>query len=347
MTSGPSGLPRPQDSRSVPAPAVSQAPEEDLRGLSLEELLSRQPGVPWLRSEGRWTLEPAVRELQRRVDSGTLTDDQWRTLLTGRVIHTRPRWPVGEPLLLWIQEPAWLPYASIALRAIEPELGAVTADNRTPSRCATCAISDSEQQRRLRMAPLPPGTHRVRVDVTIEQTERERFGRGESHLVWRGELTLPIEAVDSVELAMPPCSVPEVTADLRRSLRIDPLMGPDGARHLVVHAGGTYERFPALRGMAVTVLLQVRYRGEVREEVRITNDRRSPAGTRDLEGFDGSELLEHVTADLADEGFDTTDWELSVTGVPDGVLPIWETDRWWNGSFSMPLAEALRAPEDR
>lgn len=190
------------------------------------------------------------------------------------------------------------------------------------------------------MAPLPAGTRRVRVEASIEQAEASFASTPGSHLVWRGELTLPIEAVDSLEQAMPSFSVPEVGADLRDSLRVIRREGSDGVRSLEVSLEVSYDRFPALRGLAVSVNLQVRNRGEVREEVRITKE-------GGLDGWYGYGKFEHLPAEMADEGFDTTDWELTVTGVPDGVLSIWEADRWWNGSVSMPLAEALRAPEDR
>jgi len=82
----------------------------------------------------------------------------------------------------------------------------------------------------------------------------------------------------------------------------------------------------------------------VREKVKITDDRGRGWNDRS-KGLSGVNAFDHLKAEMAGDGFDAAGWEVNVTGVPDGVLPIWEADRWWNGSSSMPLAEALKAGE--
>jgi hypothetical protein len=64
-------------------------------------------------------------------------------------------------------------------------------------------------------------------------------------------------------------------------------------------------------------------------------------------GADGSVLLKGLSNALPGKALDTDSCELRVRGDPTEAASIWDADRWWSGSFSMPLAEALRKPEDR
>src|SRR5690349_1787410 len=77
-----------QDPGHAPSPPSAATTIEDLRSVPIAELLARQADAPWFKSDGKMRLKPEVEELQRRVESGALSPDEWRQLLlTGGVLH--------------------------------------------------------------------------------------------------------------------------------------------------------------------------------------------------------------------------------------------------------------------
>src|SRR6185295_12965042 len=136
-----------QDSGRVPITAPATPAEDDVRALSITELFARMPAEPWNKPPAERGLKPVPAEIQRRVEGGLMSTDDWRqALLLGDVIWTRTTWPAGEPLVVWLREPPWLRLTRITATAIDPGIGHVAANNMHPSWCGNCRVSELDRQ---------------------------------------------------------------------------------------------------------------------------------------------------------------------------------------------------------
>lgn len=330
------------ESQRQPVVAANSAGPSDLTRLSFPELLARMPSDPWDRThKPTWTLKPEFAELRRRVDARVLSDNDWRVALVALdVIHTRSHWVSGEPLYLWIREPAWLAHSKITARAIEPDLGSVFADNRFPSWCGNCRMSELDRQRQLALAALPRNTTGVQLEITLEQAAHRGPGDPsweETVLVWRGRLVLPIQSVAAVEEALPPTSERDVEEALRTSLRTFTSVQPVGSKpKLCVAAGGELSKFPALRGVGLSLTIELWNQGELVESRDLLVSQAIGLFSHDS-GTTGFVAFTGVPAELFESGARRTGWELHVIGKPDHLLRVWEAEKHWSGRFTVPL----------
>lgn len=321
--------------------APAEAPElAAVRSLSLPDLLARMPSEPWDKETKPWTLKPEAFELRRRAEQGLLTDEDWlETLRAFDVIHTRPRWPAGEPLGAWVREVFWLRLTKVTARAIAPELGEVVSNNMHPSWCGNCRGSQVARMRSLSFDPLPVDTTSLDLEVTIEQRAEpeERYTRNkETKLLWRGTVRVPVLAVAGVEDALLPTTEVEVEAAIRRSFHgnwydaKDPR--PAGLR---LWLGGEHQRFPELRGVGVSLQVELWCQGtRVASELLTASQSVGFGNYKDgLRGMADFKAIEEADRSKS--------WELRCTGTSAGLLPVWETERYWSGSFTLPLTEVI------
>ncbi len=315
--------------------------------MPLADLLVRQPDRPWLRSDDKSILKPEVAELQRRVESGELSSTDWgQVLLVGRVIHTRPRWPENEPFLIRIEDHEWLRSARIRVRATDPDIGEVTVDNLNRlARFKPPAMTD--QQKHLVLRPLPSGTDHLDLEVTIDQRDHsESPGKVEwgEHNLWRGRVSLPVQAESSFEKVLPSSSTRDELLSIQQSLWawwVAPQKQGE-MPELHVEIASDEPDLTALRGLAISLAVELRYHGEKKAEaVLIARRTENPFGRTGV--LRGGHQFVGLSPSPAGPTWDSAGWELSFTGSTDGVLGNWEADRWWKGNFSMPLAE-LKKP---
>jgi hypothetical protein len=337
-----------QDSGRVPITAPKDPSEEEVRNFSISDLLTRMPTEVWtLSPSDDRVLRSVPAELQRRAEGGLMSGAEWvEALLASDAIHTRPRWPEGEPLVVWIREPKWLRNTRITARFVDPELGQVNADIMNPTRCVNCDLPHRRKERELTVKPLPAGTTRLSVEVSVDQRDdpgkRYGYGHGERPL-WHGRFLIPIQVVHEIEQAIPPIANDEITNAIRSSIKgqWDSRAEFDGSREVRLTVGGAVAEYPALRGVALSVTVSLLHHGRAVSWCHAT-------ASDCVEYFDWSSGLRgtcHLPTDpsLTGHSSDLQGWEVQFTGRSDGVLPIWEADHWWNGSFTIPLSKALEA----
>jgi hypothetical protein len=327
-----------------PVLAASSSGASDLTRLSVPELLARMPSDPWDRTtKSTWKLKPEIAELRRRVDARLFSDDDWRAaLVASDAIHTRSRWVSGEPLYLWIREPAWLAHSKITARAIEPDLGSVYADNRVPSWCGNCRMSELDRQRQLALASMPRNTTEVVLEIAIELAAHRGPGNPsweDAVLMWRGRLALPIESVATVDDVLSPTSDRGVEDAVRTSLRTFTSVQPVGSKpKLCVTAGGELTKFPALRGVGVSLTIELWNQGTLVESRDMLVSQAVGFFSHDG-GATGFVAFTSVPSELFENGAGVAGWEFHVIGKPDHLLHVWEAEKYWSGSFTVPLEQ--------
>jgi hypothetical protein len=281
-----------------------------------------------------------------RAGSGKWTDDEWRTALTSsRVIVTRPRWPVGVPLQVGIDGQGWLRASKITMKAVEPDLGEVSCDNLVPEECANCAEADRSRAQHMRLAEFPPGTQRVVFQVTILQRkdadEAWPTSKG-SQLLWKGQLELAIQAVPTVADAVPATRADSDRDRIRRLLFAKWSNGLREADTLSLYLSGPYSQDPALRTLGISLTIELWDGSKQLRTADLVAYAYRDFLTDRLDGRAGSAFLTGLSDAMHAPNADPSKWELRVRAKADKVPGIWEADHWWDGTFSMPLAEALR-----
>lgn len=344
-----------QDSGRVPITAPKEPSEEEVRNFSITELLARMPADVWTfssltSSSDEWVLRPVPAELQRRAEAGLMSSAEWiEALRASDAIHTRPRWPEGEPVVVWIRQPKWLRNTRITARFVDPDLGQVKADLMSPTRCANCDGPHRKQERALALKPLPPGTTRLSIEVSVDQRDDPGklygYGHGERPL-WHGLMLIPVQAVSDIEQAVPPISTPEIASSIQKSI-----VGEwgkfefDGSRELHLTVGGTAAKYPALQGVAVSLTASLLHDGHDVSWSHLTASE-CVAYLDWSSGLRGSTSMP-TDPQLAGQHPDLRGWDVRFTGRPDGVLPIWEADHWWKGSFTIRLSGMLEASRSK
>ncbi len=336
--------PRIQDQGRVPILSEQEESRRRLREMPLSELLAAQPPNARIKRDGQWIDSPEVLEMRRRVDADLLSADDWRTaLVAADLIHVRPRWPAGMPLQLGIGGAPWLPLSWITVRAVEPDLGEVSFDDREPTHCGTCNELRRERARNLELGMLPEGTKRVVFEVTVvqrESSEKPRTREKKDRRLWQGRLERQIEAVASVADVLPPSTRPEDTDAIRSRLMAVWSRAPEESDQLVVFLYARYDEVPALRNLGVSLTVEL-WNGAQRIGSGDLVVRSRRTFTDAFDDCAGNVGLKGMPKEMRAEGFEATGWELRVRANPAGVPGIWDADRWWNGSLAIPLADAL------
>jgi hypothetical protein len=333
-----------QDTGRVPIPT----PERAARALPLEDLLAKIPDDAWGPWPNRWTLSPEALELRRRAEGGELPDEDWRTaLVAADTIHTRKRWPAGEPLVLWVDEQAWLRSTDIRVHAVRPELGEVSANNLTHSWCGNCYESEKMRNRNLRLAELPEGTTQVLFEVTIlqrEDPEQRGYRREPPRQLWKGRLELPIEAVSTAEAALP--STKDGVEAVRKAFRADRSNAKNYDGEPVFFLRGTYEEYPALRDVGIALRVELWHGDRSMGSTDVVADKSSKFSVQRGNGFAGFGMIEGLADALRAPDVDLSSWTIRVRGTSSRALALWEADRWWSGEFTVSFADAI-SPDDR
>jgi len=219
------------------------------------------------------------------------------------------------------------------------------------SACGNCDAKYFARARTETFAELPDSTQFVDLAVTIDQAVGIALGNAqdsEERRLWHGTMRLPVTPVGSVEEALPSTDDRKVTAAVKRTFYAYFIQGSQQASEpsLGVYVGGEHAEFPDLEGVAISVTVQLRHDGDVVRELPLIASL-TTLFTNYSDGLVGRGSFEHTPPEFLVPGADLDDWDLNVVGVSKGVLLIWEADRWWSGTFSVPLADALRAGEGR
>ena len=337
-----------------PSASLSATQQSSSEGVQLErlsdlELVARLPAPDqcWDKRAIPWRLQPVAAELSRRAENGRLSEEGWRAAIRAAdVFHTRATWPKDVPLEVWIREPTWLRWTRISLVARSPDLGRIQADNRYPSWCGNCRDEELEDQRRFVLGAMPGDTRRVMFDATIEQLHHtnswEPVEHEVEHALWKGELPIAVASVDTIDECLPPVAGAELDALVRQATSVQWWSSqamPEPKAMLYVDIDP--RKHPALSRIGVSLEIDVLRAGNVVESMHVCADR-SSALEREDAGTCGYCAVTSLPPKSELHGAELDLWQLRVRGTWKGLLSLWEADHWWQGEFTVPLAELVR-----
>lgn len=330
----------------------------DLVSLSLDELIDRLPQVG---SEGKyseeakgWVYNGAVDEMKRRVDSGLVVKgEQWqKALLRAGVFRMRERWPVGEPVVVAMQDSRWLERCEITLRPRDAGLRELKGGSTLMETCGNALEWRAREQMQQKLGTLPLGKQHVVFDASIVRG-RHWFGddKAPEGLVWKGELAFDVEIVPTLEEAVPVVETKEMAAAVREALGVcSKEWGKDKKPVSILVFDADTRAHPELGTTAIDMDVELVRDGEVKGKTRVLVHRYdSTMGMNSV--YDGPvklfsfALLEAVPGDMSGE--EAGHWKLRCTSRSGDVLKLWHADTQWKGSFEVGLGEVLERETSR
>ncbi|MBX3403245.1 MAG: hypothetical protein KF699_07535 [Phycisphaeraceae bacterium] len=192
-------------------PPASETPHA-MAAATNEGLIKALPeaGAEWVfdKQHSTWTEHPASKELRSRLLKGLLTDAEIAAaVLKSRVIAARGRWPVDRPFAISLRAPLWLGQSGrVKVRPKLPE-GTEASAHVLYMECALGADSERQRTRFMPVGRLPSDMTQVAFEVRLEAHGLDLNERGVRS--WRGEVTVPVASVDSIEQSMTAVNDPE------------------------------------------------------------------------------------------------------------------------------------------
>ena len=307
-------------------PGATQA--KDLSRLELHELVAQIPrsGEPETeqvpRSGDPFQLDyvPTLRELRRRIASGTTLDLAcWQTILIDKgYLRWRRKWPASIPFSIELRLPPIQDSFALELVAELP--------HSAPMRCtlgAPMCCFDARPEPRL--GRLTPGHQTVQLQVRPYYASGSASAVATQRVLTVGTLSIEVESVERVEDAIEGAADPALGRVLANALRVEdfPTTPCLVASEL---------DWPA--GLTGSIDVEVLHGGKLVDAVEWFGARGS-ARQRVLS-------LGHLPHGLA-AGIETCrGWTLRLRGTSKRVLRDWNATQYWAGEIVVPLADLIR-----
>ena len=345
--------------RTVPAEWPDPVPE-DVTTLSLDALID---ALPPIRREERMVfakdgvsleLHPLTLEFGRRVGAGAQPSaEQWRRVFerTGN-LRFRTRWPAGERVWMYFRRPSRV-FREMELAPRQPDW---LTWRKWNSSCGMDIESTFVPMHPPDAGQLAVGRHTLIFDLTTQESRWDSDFGSRTGPPARGTFTFDVEIVPKLEDAMKPVSSPELDAAVLASI------GATGEySHLFSPApqsGGfvfeaAIDAHPELQRIAVAgtaYLLRddvevARAKFALPEiDARMRVARGGVAATNEVCFCGVPELSRVAAADAAE----LARWSVRVESTTGwGLLARWSCDRYWRGSFTLPLTGALERERAR
>lgn len=312
-----------------PAPDVSQLELHALVGL-----LRRHGDHEWELSAQKERPLPVLAEdeLRERLRLGAVLDlGDWQTILLEKgYLQHRERWPKGEPFAIGLHVP-WC-CTGITLELAPHTAGWSKVRASASDGLGSCmggspggyevlgalfwtdreAVFDLRVTRGLPLTHPPPPGPRSRTDLL-------------------GSIRIPVQAVPTLEQAVPRVSDPELEAEIRRLLRRGLSAVDAHATELPCDAQVRLR----LAAHPPGVLLSLRCRAL--ESGREVVSFQTSLGTRDT-----SRVLLDLPAHAVHSKENARDWTLALQGDNRFVLREWDATSYWAGELEIPLRDLIR-----
>ncbi len=304
---------------------------------------------------------PASVEMERRLKKETLSDEQWRfVLLHTRSICVRPKWPADEPFAISMAVPRWLGLAQIRAEPRDGTLSSAKVGELIQSFSGTFPAMRYRDAKYQMLGRLEPGRHTLVFDVAVERGRSiwaldPDMPEEEEGVIWEGTMTFEVEVVETVDLAVPPVSDPELDAAVRASLGagLREWHTNEGPRMTAfVNLDPDIARIPVLGRTALSLTVDLLHDDVVQESRRIIASRwdtlsvTSSVSDGPLRLY-GSTNLGTLPAGIEDDESELARWSIRVQGTPYRVLALWDADQRWAGEFTVPISELLRQEKER
>lgn len=349
-------------------PRAAEPPEggeeeegKHLASLSLDELIKRLPPAG---SEWHWDREsscgvehPASVEMRRRVESTTLTDEQWRAVLEQtRALRYRSRWPKDVEYAVSLTVPRWLGITQIRVTPRAEGMRGTSAGELYVGLSGTFEMIDRRDARMGRaMGQIPGGTKELVFDIEIERgTSIMRSIRGDeakapaAGMLWKGTVTTPIELVESFEAAIPISSDASIDAAVRDAIGAGMRQwGVEYKTFPFVVVDPDCDKFPSLASTGLDIKVELLKGDAVLAEstlLALDADQVSLASSlsKAQTRYYGSANL-NVDGDLSD----TAGWKLRLTGQSKHLWMLWNAKQRWGGTIIIQWEEAVRHDAER
>lgn len=308
----------------------------DLKHATIDELITLLPNEEdglWDASVAKYTINPAVEELKRRLDSGTsLTDKQWReALINSGTIRVRNDWPTGVPFAVSMRDPRWLGLSEIRFVPRMTGLTSAMAGMLHGSTCGTFIMGMRADALYQELGTLSVGRHQLEFDVTIERGKRDECYSEPTDpppgVLWKGLMTFTIDVVASEDDVLQTLRGLEVDSAVRASIQLVAYKN-EGSDCVAVTVEPNPLLFPALSSTALSLQVEVRRNEEVVEVA---------------ECYDSDDvILECLPIDIINDENAQKDWSIRIIGTTKDVLKSWNATRRWSGEIIIPLRELLK-----
>lgn len=263
---------------------------------------------------------PVAAEIAARLVRGERPSDvEWAELLvrSGAVRH-RETWPVDQPWVLSMRVPNWLGQTTIRLQPRTEGLLTAEAGGLIGEECGFEHLSRVVRAAHQALGNVGLGDQQIVFDAEVLWLETPyawhfpNLPDPETSVVWKGPITLSVRGVASLADALPPVRGPEVEAAVQRAIKLTPM---DGRVHLEFTPGDD----PLLRGLALSLEVELHYGGEPRERLEFCFPLPCP-----LEGMPEPSQPILLSQQLAPETIalirERGTWTIAVRGKEDPLL---------------------------
>jgi len=272
-----------------------------------------------------WVWNPLCFEMGMRLDSNRVADWQLSIAIRrARIIHTRERWPIEEPLIFYRDRPFWLPLST------EVTLG--SQDTRDLEHGTTPSTHNPLKEH------LKLGENSVQFRVRIGY---EPVGEFLPTLTrWNGIISTPVQGVETIEDVITPVQGDIIDRLVAERIQLyiksrypSPISEPDkNSVELVIDRSPD----PQLDNMAIQCMLEyVNYDGKVIDVVEPVRFGRSL--------FDGNTCSARFKMPPFNEQYLTkkklAGWRIRLRGDARLSLSEFDCDTYWAGSIEYDLAD--------
>jgi hypothetical protein len=304
---------------------------------------------------------PAVAELRRAVEARALSDEQWRRALSkSGAIRRRKRWPLDRPFAVSMAAPAWLPgerglWAQVTLVPRIAGWHEATGGHLEAETCGTARVMRARREHTQELGPLTPELRVVPCFVHVMRRLRDeaRTLGGEQELVWQGTLDLDVEPVITLEESLPGAHGAELDRAVAASFAARLVVRTETEPSLWVHWIPDPTTHPELADLGVSLDIELREgpRVHARTELDVESEwnpylHHARVGCGPWDTRHGASGVKPSPRALRDAPTDFAGWTLVVRGTSKSVIAQWDAARYWDGSFEVPLADALAPRTD-
>ncbi len=346
-------------SLSAQLPSVDAPPSISQERLSMDALIDALPHVRdqsyWDRANSTVVIDPAVVELQERLNSGlAMSDAQWRRALieTGAISY-RKSWPKTKPFALGMSVPRWLTLTRIRLSPRRTTFRDAKAGILHSGGCGFSSSSRRKNEAYQVLGHLPVGEHELEFDVAVERGPNWNLESSDltAELLWEGTLNLNVVVVDDLETAIPGVSSESLQYALRSSTVFrmeqddwtEEVNTPNARLYFEPDTAAIRE----LGGVALSLRIELLHQGEIVQTDHCVIDEyrllaRGPLAVI-LRGPHGvSEYLCTLTSLAPAEQNNLSAWSVRLSGTQDRILSAWDARGHWTGTVTIPLEELVR-----
>ncbi len=294
-------------------------------------------------ARGRFSLTPVAQELRRRRVISSLTDAQWRYLLSQKdILHTRRQWPVGARVAVEPRLPDWLGRAKLSLHT-ETEPDPPRIKQFVPSTAQGLHVVHGFWLQRVEAgAPAYPVICEITWAASSPRPRQPNIPRNErSRQSWSGTVNLPIEIVPAVSHVLVPVDSAEATEALRRSLGLRFRRDETGE----ARTGGITRSLHAadrsvLEQTAIGLRMEFSYRGEIMFTSRVLAEEWvCILHEHSFHPYFSQDLVDQYAPSMIAE---PDQWSVLIEGDGELALASLSKTHRWAGILQMPLAELLR-----